>query len=315
MVIAAGSPLIVLEIVMKKKPESNRILPAPRWAPVNRPGVTEFIRAAESFVQAGKYTAALEQLARAHRIEPGNKYILAITERVEELKRNPPAPKRIIQDDPFSSGLDSGRYLSITVGNEFEDGIRRETPPVPQSAPFDLIKELTDIARGLASLGHVESAFDALMRAYLIDPMSPEVISCEATVLPLWNQSHTIAASPTVTISDIPAPAPEIEVSVVPELATPNVQTEPPASKPIPSITKPPSSKRPRSPQDESQRLEFLKQQKELERLERERAAYREASSIPRILRLNPWDDTSADDSGSSAESRNFLRRFRGKHS
>jgi hypothetical protein len=278
---------------MKKKTESNKVLQSPRWAPANRPGVTEFIRAAESFVQSGKYAAALEQLARARKLEPENKYILAIMERVEDLHRNPPSPARtIVPEDSIPSSLDSGHYLSITVGNEFEDGIRRETPPAPRSAPFDLIRELTDVARGLAALGHVEPAFNALMRAYLIDPMSPDVIACEATVLPLWNRAHNFDAPPAS--------------------AMPSAQ---PVAAPIPTVQHPPSSKRPRSPQDDSQRIEVLKQQKELERLERERAAYRQASGVPRIFKLNPWDEYVSGEPGSEEHTRNFLRRFRGKQS
>lgn len=278
---------------MKKKTDSNKVLQSPRWVPANRPGVTEFIRAAESFVQSGKYTAALEQLARARKLEPDNKYILAITERVESLYRNPPSPTRTIApEDPFSSSLDSGHYLSITVGNAFEDGIRRETPPAPRSVPFDLIRELTDVARGLAALGHVEPAFNALMRAYLIDPMSPDVIACEATVLPLWNQSHNVAAPP-------PPPVPEPQ----------------PVSGSVPTVQPPPSSKRPRSPQEDSERIELLKHQKEIERLERERAAYRQASGVPRIFKLNPWDDHQPGETDAEEHTRNFLRRFRGNHS
>jgi hypothetical protein len=254
----------------RTQPDPNKSNQSPRWAPVNRPGVTEFIRAAENFVQARKYVAALEQLARAQRIEPGNKYIAAIIERVESLQRNNPATIPTTTFDAESSA-DSARYLSITVGNQYDTGIKPEESQsaASPSAPYDLVKELTDIAQELANLGLPEPAFDALMRAYLLDPLSPDVIACEKTIVPLWNSARSQNGS-------LPRSA---------EIA------EPAISGPAPVI-QPETEQKTRSPETDEERLEMLKQEKEIERVEKEREIWREASRVPRIFKLNPWDDS-----------------------
>jgi hypothetical protein len=279
----------------RSHPDSNKSNQNPRWAPVNRPSVTEFIRAAEHFVQARKYAAALEQLSRAQRLEPSNKYIAAIIERVESLQRNNPDT---IPSTTFSadSSVDSARYLSITVGNQFDKGIKpEESQPVSSpSGPYDLIRELTDIARELANLGLPEPAFDALMRAYLLDPLSPDVISCEKTVIPLWNTARSQNGGMPRSVE----------------------KTEPAISEPAPVIQSEPEQKM-QAPETEEERLEMLKQQKENERVEMEREIWREASRVPRIFRLNPWDDSQhspSTDSNDSETSRGLFKKRRRKN-
>jgi len=276
----------------RNQPDSNRSNHNVRWSPVNRPGVAEFVRAAEHFVQAKKYTAALEQLALAQKLVPTNKYIAAIIERVESLQRTNPDT---IPAGTFSSPespLDSGRYLSITVGSQFDEGIK---PPETQTVASntgtsDLIRELTDIAQELAKLGLPDPAFDALMRAYLIDPMSPDVISCEKSVLPLWNLAR--AQNSTVRSEA--------------ERITPVPTASAPAPQPVQHVD---------PPENEEARLEMLRQQKEMERSEKEREVWREASRVPRFLKFNPWEDSqrspSADDEPSESPRRLFKKRHR----
>ena len=48
------------------------------------------------------------------------------------------------------------------------------------------ILQLTSAAKQLLKLGLNEQAFESLMRAYLLDPMSSHVIACEKAVLPAW---------------------------------------------------------------------------------------------------------------------------------
>jgi hypothetical protein len=73
------------------------------------------------------------------------------------------------------------------------------------------------------------------MKAYLLDPLAPEVLSCEKRVLPAWESTR-------------------------------NQRREIPGSS---------------QQQSDAQRVELLKRQKERDRMERERAVWREASSAP----------------------------------
>jgi hypothetical protein len=83
---------------------------------------------------------------------------------------------------------DPGRYLSVTVGNRFQGGIKgsdTDEPTSPEQTRLR-IRELTETAHILLNRGLSESAFDTLMKAYLLDPLNPDVISAEKRVLPAW---------------------------------------------------------------------------------------------------------------------------------
>jgi hypothetical protein len=136
---------------------------------------------------AGKVETALEQLAIAQGLEPDNKYILAVIERANAMHRG---TSQRGSTAPRSPDAESGRhrYLSITVGKEFESGIRSSRPE-PQLTPEELrlrVHQLVVNADALLSRGQSESAFESLMKAYLLDPLAPEVLSCEKRVLPAW---------------------------------------------------------------------------------------------------------------------------------
>ena len=66
------------------------------------------------------------------------------------------------------------------------------------------ILQLTSAAKQLLKLGLNDPAFDSLMKAYLIDPMSPHVIACEKAVLPTWEmmRKHTAPLPPQRPMSD-----------------------------------------------------------------------------------------------------------------
>jgi len=78
--------------------------------------------------------------------------------------------------------------LSVTVGKQFESGFKRqEDESATSSEAVRLrIKELTETAQILLNRGLSESAFETLMRAYLLDPLNPDVLLCEKRVLPAW---------------------------------------------------------------------------------------------------------------------------------
>lgn len=144
--------------------------------------VSDIIRSAEKFLSEGRYDVALEQLNQARGLDPANQYIDAIIVRAQNLRATQinPAQGR----DP---ALEGSRYLSVTIGKEFRGGIRPEEAGSPEQIRLQ-IRQLTDTASVLLSRGLNESAFDSLMKAYLLDPMNPDVIACEARVLPAWER-------------------------------------------------------------------------------------------------------------------------------
>lgn len=52
----------------------------------------------------------------------------------------------------------------------------------------DRVFQLTATAQILARDGLLEPAFESLMRAYILDPGSPDVLACEKMVLPAYEQ-------------------------------------------------------------------------------------------------------------------------------
>ena len=203
----------------------------------------EIIRVAEKYIESREFDLAMEKLSTAQRLEPDNIYITAIIERIHRLA---------------SESSSGGRFLALTVGNEFEDGIKPENEGTRPAEDVDVqIKKLTTKASELIRRGAYETAFDSLMNAYFLDPVSPTLMESEKTLLPAIEMMR-------------------------------NQKTGKEGSQRMNGLTiMPPSGRRPEgstlSAQD-SQRLEELKRQKEAERMERERAMWREASRLPRLL-------------------------------
>jgi hypothetical protein len=203
----------------------------------------ETIRIAEKHIEAREFDLAMQKLSMAQRMEPDNIYITAIVERIHRIA---------------SESSNGGRFLGLTVGNEFEDGIR----PANESArPIEgvdmLIRRLTAKATELIRQGAYETAFDSLMNAYLLDPVSPTLMESEKTLLPAIEMMRrqkkgNVGSQRMSGLSFFPPSERMTDSSAL-------------------------------SAQD-SQRLEELKRQKEAERTESERAMWREASREPRIL-------------------------------
>jgi tetratricopeptide (TPR) repeat protein len=176
-----------------KRQQKRRV--APPAQPLIKPlqnNVSDVIRSAEKCLSEGRYDLALEQLHRARDLDPANQYIDAIIVRAENLRATHVNPAQ--GRDP---ALEGTRYLSVTVGKEFSGGIRPAEAQSSEQIRLQ-IRQLTDTATVLLSRGLNESAFDSLMRAYLLDPMNPDVIACEAHVLPVWERtraSHSSTAS------------------------------------------------------------------------------------------------------------------------
>jgi tetratricopeptide (TPR) repeat protein len=158
----------------KKRPSSSAQPVVNTW----QSSVSDIIRSAEKFLSEGRYDVALEQLNQARGLDPSNQYIDAIIVRAQNLRTTlvNPAQGR----DP---ALEGSRYLSVTVGKEFGGGIKTEEDGSPEQIRLQ-IRQLTDTATVLLNRGLSDSAFDSLMKAYLLDPMNPDVLACEARVLP-----------------------------------------------------------------------------------------------------------------------------------
>jgi tetratricopeptide (TPR) repeat protein len=149
---------------------------------------SQYVRAAERYLLLEKFDMAMEQLAAAQQLEPDNQYILAVLERAQMLQH------RINQKDsgktpgPGRTETQGHRYLSVTVGRQFDNGIRdmREDPPLSAQEVRLRVRQHVATAEALLSRGLSENAFESLMKAYLLDPLAPEVLACEKKVLPAW---------------------------------------------------------------------------------------------------------------------------------
>ena len=203
----------------------------------------ETIRIAEKHIEAREFDLAMQKLSMAQRMEPDNIYITAIVERIHRIA---------------SESSNGGRFLGLTVGNEFEDGIRPSNEPVRPPEGIDTqIRRLTLKASELMRQGAYETAFDSLMNAFFLDPVSATLMETEKSLLPaiemMRRQKEGRAEGLKLTgLSSLPPSARRTDSSNL-------------------------------SDQD-SQRVEELKRLKETERSERERAMWREASRLPRIL-------------------------------
>jgi len=91
--------------------------------------------------------------------------------------------------------------LSVTIGSDFG---KVGGPATPGKDLQSQISHLTGAAEQYLKRGQSALAFDALMEAYLLDPLNPLVLSCEKNVLPAWEafrskQSSTPVSSPPMT--------------------------------------------------------------------------------------------------------------------
>lgn len=230
-------------------------------------GAGEYIRAAERSIATGDLNQALQQIANARSIDPENEYLDAIVERIDLLaSRNAMAGKNGFLQAPPAQAAD---------------------PDQPQAPELQArVKRLTNVAINLFERGSYETAFDSLMKAYLLDPTSSYVMNCEKTLLPaieLMKKRGTITTTP-------PTAAPVPQLASAPQIAPQEMKS------------------------DEESRLEFLRSQKEAERQQKERAMWRDASkpfdSIARKV-----DPPKTNPSGSGSNSRpsgGFFSKLRG---
>jgi hypothetical protein len=137
---------------------------------MERKGVSQYVRTAEQLLHAGKYAMALEALSVAQELDPYNASVRTILDRALMLQAHSTA-----------------RYLSVTVGKEFAQGVRtaEDESALSQQEIRARVQYLVEVADVFLDRGMTESAMDSLMRAYLLDPLAPEVISSEKKILPV----------------------------------------------------------------------------------------------------------------------------------
>lgn len=206
-------------------------------------GVSQFIRNAERLLAEEKFSSAMDQLIVAQQLDPDNQYIRAIMERVVALQAKKGAAQR---------------PLAVTI--------EKNADPVPSDLQ-KVVKELTETAVRYQQEGQLETAFNTLMKAYLLDPTSPHVLSAEKNVLPAWEllKKRDAKLEP---LGTRPATPPQ---------DSPTIQLDPVSI----------------------QRLQQLREQKDQERRDRERTLWREASNPPKLLdsdKSAPASDAPGDD-------------------
>jgi tetratricopeptide (TPR) repeat protein len=161
-----------------------------RKIPVRESRTATFaIRDAERLISTGEYERALERLSTAQKIDPDNKYIMAIIDRIGGLRADTPIGH--VQSAPIAASNarnQSGHSLGLTVGKEFEEGVRVEGTGAGNPAD---VRALTMSAEIYLKQGLLNKAFEQLMQAYLLDPVHPAVMACEQHVLPTWEKARS----------------------------------------------------------------------------------------------------------------------------
>jgi hypothetical protein len=177
---------------------------------------------------------------------------------------------------------ESDRWLSVTVGRQFADGIKASVDDQILT-PEDIhtkIRFLTNMADQFLESGASEKAFESLMKAYLLDPLSPYVMASEKTILPAWestkNNSPRSSLQQEGTLLSDRYHDMSNTGSMNMARSTPGLNSSPDhhSSRPGPLP----------QPGDDQLRVELLRQQKEQERQEKERAVWREASRPPKVF-------------------------------
>jgi len=148
----------------------------------------QLIRAAEKLIKTGKYQSALDQLFLAQQRDPNNIYIEAIISRTKSLQAQKTLESSHAERPKPEPATQKHRYLSVTVGSEFKGGIKPggDEPRLPSGDLQSRIRFLIKASENFLQQGSYRSAFESLMKAYLLDPGNPYVTACEKMVLPMW---------------------------------------------------------------------------------------------------------------------------------
>ena len=239
----------------------------------------ERIRQAERDINAGEYQEAREKLLEVRRTDPSNGYVAAIIERVETLMRE--SGRAVPQLQHLTGtpllGNEVEREITLSMVRRFEGAISwNGDSPVTSESIESRVQRLTTVANQLFERGCYESALESFLKARTLDPGSSHVRSCEQTIRPAIElmkrrQSISRIAVPLRALGEE-----EASPHVSEFLEQPAARTSPvaPPSAPVVPVGL-------REPQPEQTRLEMLNRRWEIERREREREMWRQASSPP----------------------------------
>ena len=131
---------------------------------------------------AGNYRTALDALSLAQELDPRNSHLQGIVECALMLEARAAAKGGL--RGGAATEPQGGRFFSVTIGKQFERGIKENEGLSPQEVHAQ-VQYLVDTAGVLLDRGLNESAFESLMQAYLLDPLAPELISSEQKILPV----------------------------------------------------------------------------------------------------------------------------------
>lgn len=214
--------------------------------------ITHLIRSAERYISQQKFELARNQLDVARQLAPRNSYIGAIIERLSELETVVSRP--------------AATSLSPTIDPKSPAGFVTTERPAETHEIQTRVRQLTSAAERALEEGSVENAFNSLMKAYLLDPVSPFVLSCEKTLLPIWESAHP--SSPSHAAEEDSMTSRHLSQQRFTDQLSPSAGAS--------------------LDPEQAQRIEVLKRQKEAERAERERALWREASRPPTVASSAP---------------------------
>ncbi len=206
--------------------------------------VTEIIKKAEKHIAAGDLGRAKALLEDAQKTEPDNEYIIAIFERVmllDSRDEDAPAHELLIPQVEHEVTVPQPAHILLP-----EDEVQQQ------------VKHLTTMARDLFERGSFDSAFDSLMKAFMLDPLSKDVAREESVIVPAF---ELMKKRGTLT-----SPANESRPTTT-QILQRGLASGGSGS----------------NPSDQTSRLDQLKQQKEQERSVREREMWRKASGAPRL--------------------------------
>jgi len=219
-------------------------------APVQSAAFLGNVRKAEHLIAAGEYELALQKLSNAQDLEPQNQYLPALIQRVT--------------------------YLRNTAGQNSRPAARADSLSAESDHVIDSrVKRLTVVATNLFERGSYESAFQSLVKAFLLAPMHPHVVECQKTLQPAI---RLLKERGSVIGLDIVNGTPVQPGDTSSTVFVGEGEGLLPDASDGPGLLPRQNHMARAMPALHEGRLEILKRQKERERSERERAMWREAS-------------------------------------
>jgi len=244
-------------------------------APAHSVAFLANVRKAEHLIAAGEYTLALQRLADAQDLEPLNQYLPTLIQRVTYLRNTAGHSTRMSTGAaPQPAAAPSGGESSLPRVS-VPATVTPEGEGQSDHAIEARVKRLTIVATNLFERGSYESAFQTLVKAFLLAPTDPHVVECQKTLQPAI---RLLKERGSVIGLDIVRGTPGQSVKRYGNVGVGEDEVQRADASGSPSLLLRQTHLSEVVPAVQEGRLEMLKQQKERERSERERAMWREAS-------------------------------------